>query len=78
MRFKKKILSFILAFIFLINSSFVVFAEIGVENECSGFLISDFETGEVLEGKNMDKVFPMASISKIMTYIVIEDRKSVV
>lgn len=73
LRFKKKILSFILAFIFLINSSFVVFAEIGVENECSGFLISDFETGEVLEGKNMDKVFPMASISKIMTYIVVKD-----
>ena len=44
-----------------------------MENECSGFLISDFETGEVLEGKNMDKVFPMASISKIMTYIVVKD-----
>lgn len=44
-----------------------------LEGNYSSYLIGDYETGQVLEGENIDQDLAIASISKIMTYIVAMD-----
>ncbi|HOA80628.1 MAG TPA: serine hydrolase, partial [Defluviitaleaceae bacterium] len=58
-----------LLFVFIINST--TFAIIGIENQVSAYLLGDFETGEILEEYNINKPMEIASITKIMTYLVI-------
>lgn len=64
-----RILILSLLFVFIINST--TFAIIGIENQVSAYLLGDFETGEILEKYNIDKPMEIASITKIMTYLVV-------
>ena len=64
-----RILILSLLFVFIINST--TFAIIGIENQVSAYLLGDFETGEILEEYNINKPMEIASITKIMTYLVI-------
>lgn len=50
-----------------------VFADVGIEDELSAYLIGDYETGEILEEYNIYKPMEVASISKLMSYLVIMD-----
>lgn len=68
----KRRFSFILAIvIILLNVS--VYADIGIEDELRSYLLADAETGRILEAHNIDQVVEIASISKIMTYILVMD-----
>ena len=58
-----------LLFIFIINSA--TFASINIEDEVSAYLLGNFETGEILEGYNIHEPMEVASITKIMTYLVV-------
>lgn len=65
--FKVFILS--LAFIFIFNN--ISFATIGIEEEVSAYLIGDYETGEILEEYNIYKPVEIASITKLMSYLIV-------
>ena len=49
------------------------FGSIGIEGELTAYLLGDCETGEILEGFNIDKPVEIASITKLMSYLVIMD-----
>nr|WP_246566655.1 D-alanyl-D-alanine carboxypeptidase family protein [Tissierella simiarum] len=51
----------------------VAFGSIGIEGELTAYLLGDCETGEILEGFNIDKPIEIASITKLMSYLVIMD-----
>lgn len=56
----------------LILSS-VAFADLGIEEEVSAYLLGDYETGEILEEYNIYKPMEVASITKMMSYLIIMD-----
>lgn len=55
------------------NSIFVYGDRIGIENEVNAYLLGDFENGEILEEYNIDRPIEIASITKLMTYLVVMD-----
>lgn len=63
----------ILSLVLFILLNITVFANIGIEDEVSAYLLGDYETGIVLEGYNIDEVVEIASITKLMSYAVIMD-----
>lgn len=70
-RFKNQ-LFFILILILFTNS--ISFAEnIGIEDEVSAYLLGDFEEGRILEEYNIDTPLEVASITKLMTYVIVMD-----
>ncbi len=46
-------------------------ASIGIEDEVRAYLLGDFETGRILEGYNIDEAIEIASISKLMSYLIV-------
>lgn len=63
----KRKISLLMAIIILITPIF----SLGVgEDEIRAYLIADYETGDILEGYNTDEVVEIASITKLMTYLV--------
>ena len=73
--FMKRILSILLIGIIII-SGFGAYGEIGIENSLRSYILADFETGEILEEYNIDEVVEIASISKLMSYLVVMDQIS--
>ncbi len=57
--------------IFLLPTS--ASAAVGIESKVPIFLIGDATTGEIYESQNIDEPRPIASLSKIMTLLVVED-----
>ncbi len=49
---------------------------LNIKQNLRSYILADFETGEILEGYNVDEVIEMASISKLMSYLVIMDEVS--
>ncbi|MFM1524262.1 MULTISPECIES: D-alanyl-D-alanine carboxypeptidase family protein [Helcococcus] len=71
---KKKILSLLLTFVILFT--FIPFsyaANFTYENKIESMLVAEAKTGKILFKKNIDKPMPIASMSKIMTLLVIKD-----
>ena len=64
------IMAFILSLLVIGSTAF---ADIGIEDGVSAYLIGDYETGEILEGYNVDGPVEIASISKLMSYLIIMD-----
>lgn len=48
-------------------------AAIGIEDQVSIFLVGDYESGEIFESSNIDEPQGIASLTKIMTYLVVKD-----
>ncbi|WP_159436122.1 D-alanyl-D-alanine carboxypeptidase family protein [Anaerosalibacter sp. Marseille-P3206] len=70
-----KQITLILIFILLLSS--ISFASnVGIEGEVRSYLLGDFETGKILEEYNIDKPLEVASITKLMTYLVVMDEVS--
>jgi len=69
-RYVRGIIVFLLCFL-AIGSA--VFADVGIEDEVSAYLIGDYETGEILEEYNIHRPMEVASISKLMSYLIIMD-----
>lgn len=68
----KKKVGIIFIIIMIITSS-IAYGEVGIENRLRSYILADFETGEILEEHNIDEVVEIASISKLMTYLVVMD-----
>jgi len=71
MKKSRKILSLCLIIIMLTNT--VVFGEINISENIKGALLGDLETGEILYEYNINEQLAMASITKLMTYLLMMD-----
>lgn len=67
----RRILTIILMFI--ISTSTVAYGDINIEKDIRSYILADFETGQILESNNIYEVVEIASISKLMSYLVIMD-----
>jgi D-alanyl-D-alanine carboxypeptidase (penicillin-binding protein 5/6) len=67
----KKLIIFIL--ILALSNIFTVFADIDVSNDIRAAVCGDFETGEILYSYNSEEVVEIASITKLMTYLVAKE-----
>lgn len=74
MRKINKVISLCLLIIMLTNT--VVFGEIDINQNISAALLGDLETGEILYEYNINQQLALASISKLMTYLVMMDAVS--
>jgi D-alanyl-D-alanine carboxypeptidase (penicillin-binding protein 5/6) len=54
-------------------SNTIVFGEINVNEYIKGALLGDVETGEILYEYNIDEQLAIASISKLMTYLLMKE-----
>lgn len=70
----RKLLSLCLVIIMLTNT--IAFGEININENIKGALLGDLETGEVLYEYNINEQLAMASVTKIMTYLVMMDAVS--
>lgn len=68
---------FILIIIITINSisygEDVGIKNLNIERNLKSYILADFETGQILEEYNIDEAVEIASISKLMSYLVIMD-----
>lgn len=71
MKKASKILSICLIIIMLSNT--IVFGEINVNDYIKGALLGDVDTGEVLYEYNINEQLAIASISKLMTYLLMKE-----
>lgn len=71
MRKINKVLSVCLLIIMLTNTT--VFGEININQNINAALLGDLETGEILYKHNIDEQLAIASISKLMTYLIMMD-----
>ncbi len=67
----RKLLSLCLVIIMFTNTN--AFGEININENIKGALLGDLETGEVLYEYNINEQLAMASVTKIMTYLVMMD-----
>jgi D-alanyl-D-alanine carboxypeptidase (penicillin-binding protein 5/6) len=67
----RKLLSLCLVIIMFTNT--IAFGEININENIKGALLGDLETGEVLYEYNINEQLAMASVTKIMTYLVMMD-----
>lgn len=70
----KRIFSVCLLIVILTNT--VVYGDININNNIKGALLGDLETGEILYEYNINEQLAIASISKLMTYMVMMDAVS--
>ena len=73
----KKILSLILSLI-LILAPLPAFAAnqnkiVGLDDNVKSYIIGNEKTGDIYYEKNADESFPMASLSKLMTYLLTKE-----
>ena len=68
----RKKISILLTIIIILTGP-MAFGQIGIEDELRTYILADYETGEILEEYNIDEVIEIASISKLMTYLVVMD-----
>lgn len=67
-----KIISFFMAFFILIPT--ISLADtFGVEDKFTSYLVVNSDSGEILGEHESDKVLPIASITKLMTYNIVKD-----
>ncbi|HBV68801.1 MAG TPA: D-alanyl-D-alanine carboxypeptidase, partial [Clostridiales bacterium] len=74
MRKISKVLSLFLLIITIFNIT--AYAEININQDISAALLGDVETGEILYSYNINEQRAIASISKLMTYLVMMDAVS--
>ncbi|HBD62923.1 MAG TPA: D-alanyl-D-alanine carboxypeptidase, partial [Clostridiales bacterium] len=74
MRKISKVLSLFLLIITIFNVT--AYAEININQDISAALLGDVETGEILYSYNINEQRAIASISKLMTYLVMMDAAS--
>lgn len=71
---QKKVAIFLI--LIMLSTNTIVHGELGIEEGLRSYILADFETGQILEECNIDEVVEMASISKLMSYLVIMDEVS--
>lgn len=77
MEFKEKLGSLLLALLLVFSPS-LSFAEeegqvVGYDSQVKAYIIGNEETGEIYYEKDADKAYPIASMSKLMTYLLAKE-----
>lgn len=67
-----RFLTFLLIITFF-TSSFVLADDLDIKDRTNAYLIGDYETGLILEEYNIDEPIEIASITKVMSYLVVAD-----
>lgn len=68
----KRILSLTLLMVIILSNT--AFASIGnFKDDTKGYILGEISTDSILESYNEDEVVPIASITKIMTFILVQD-----
>ena len=73
MNLRKSVFSLILIFSVVFFGNIKSFAIFGIENKTKASLIGDAETGVLFVKENIDEELPVASITKLMTYLITRD-----
>ncbi|WP_276864497.1 D-alanyl-D-alanine carboxypeptidase family protein [Anaerococcus tetradius] len=76
MKFKKTMLISLLTLVFLLIPGEIFAAQtrvVGLDSNVSSYLIGNEETGDVYYEKNADEARPMASLTKLMTFLLVRD-----
>lgn len=74
---KRKILSLLMSFFIIFNSIAAIASEdidLDLEKRSRSYLLGDFKTGQIIKSHNIDEVVEIASITKLMTYMVVMDQ----
>lgn len=70
---KKRIVSLFLAITIIFSNIIVEASGFTYDNQVDTYLVGDVETGKIFFRKNDDKPYAVASMSKLMTYLVVMD-----
>lgn len=74
----RRLLSIFLALLIIITlTNSIAYGDIGIRENLRSYILADFESGKILEEYNIDEVIETASISKLMSYLVIMDQVSI-
>ena len=64
----------IVFFVILFIYPNIVYAKFpSFEQELTGYIVSEYESGEIISSFNEDEIVPIASITKLMTYILVRE-----
>lgn len=73
----KKIIPILLSILFILNPLKVFAANqskiVGLDDNVKAYIIGNEKTGEIYYEKNSDQSYPMASLSKLMTYLLVKE-----
>lgn len=69
----RRLLSFLLALVLILSPVPAFAQDVGIENDVPYFYLGEQTTGMTMAEQNADEPRPIASMSKIMTYLVIKD-----
>ncbi|MDU7412256.1 MAG: serine hydrolase, partial [Anaerococcus sp.] len=73
----KKILSLLLSIIFILAPLKALAAKqsqvVGLDDNVRSYIIGNEKTGDIYYEKNADESLPMASLSKLMTYLLVKE-----
>ena len=77
MRMNRKLIPAILSLIIFLNFTTFTYAAntkiVGLDDNVKSYVIGDEESGEIFYEKNSEKSMPMASLSKLMTYLLVRE-----
>ena len=77
MKYKYKIVSLIMAFLILMMPASFAASQnkiVGLDDNVEAYIIANEETGEIYHEKNADDPRPMASLSKLMTFLIVMEK----
>ena len=72
----KRRFNLLIVIVIMILTNTTVHSEVCMEEDLRSYILGDFETGQILESYNIDEVIEIASISKLMTYLLVMDNVS--
>lgn len=71
---KKRILSLLMSFLIIFTAiPSMANDDIDIDNRARSYILGDFKTGEIIKSNNIEEVVEIASITKLMTYMVTMD-----
>lgn len=77
MKIKEKLASFLLALLLMLAPTQALAQGedqvVGYDSQVRAYIIGNEETGEIYYEKNADKAYPIASMSKLMTYLLAKE-----
>ena len=76
MKFKRALLSLALIFSIFFLGTAKSYAIFGIEKKTTASLIGDAKSGALFVAENIDEPLSIASISKLMTYYLVKEKKN--
>ena len=73
---KKRVLALVLAFMLLVPQVTFAQSPLHFGPRTKGYMILDYDTDSFISGNNMDEEVYIASITKLMTYIIVKEKIS--